>query len=74
MGSPVSPGQQYQRGIINAFIADNNLQASVALQGCLCEGNCRKGPNVRINGELFQGIQPDTLHDLLRHTLLGPRP
>jgi len=70
MGSSCfSRGNNLNVEIIKRFIEERNLQADVELQGCLCGGNCKKGPNIRINDELLQGLEPGMVFDLLEHKL-----
>lgn len=70
MGSSCfSRGNSINAGIINQFIEDNDIKASVIVKGCLCEGECRKGPNIRINETLYSAVSPEGLEDLLRHEL-----
>jgi NADH:ubiquinone oxidoreductase subunit E len=70
MGSSCfSRGNSVNAGIISSFIEKHKLDAQVAIKGCLCEGECRKGPNIRINETLFSSVSPEGLEDLLRHEL-----
>lgn len=70
MGSSCfSRGNSINAQSIEHFLAERNLSARVEVRGCLCEGHCKDGPNIRINGELLQGIEPGMLFDLLQHKL-----
>lgn len=70
MGSSCfSKGNNINAESIELFLLEHKLSAVVEVRGCLCEGHCRNGPNVRINDELFQGIEPEMLFDLLLHKL-----
>lgn len=70
MGSSCfSRGNSVNAGIINSFIQKNNLNALVEVKGCLCEGECKKGPNIRINDTLYSAVSPEGLEDLLKHEL-----
>lgn len=70
MGSSCfSRGNSVNAGIISSFIEKHNLDASVTTKGCLCEGECKKGPNIRINDTLFSCVSPEGLEDLLAHEL-----
>ena len=70
MGSSCfSRGNSRNAEIIKKFLAENNLETSVSLRGCLCEGECKKGPNIRIDGKLFSEINPEGLPLLLMHEL-----
>lgn len=70
MGSSCfSRGNNFNAELIERFLRDENLETSVEMQGCLCESKCKSGPNIRINGELIQGVEPGMLTDLLKHKL-----
>jgi len=70
MGSSCfSRGNNLNAELIERFLQENNVTANVELQGCLCNGQCKTGPNIRINGELIQGVEPNMVIDLLKHKL-----
>jgi NADH:ubiquinone oxidoreductase subunit E len=70
MGSSCfSRGNNINAESIERFLEENNLAGKVEVSGCLCEGHCKEGPNIRINGELHQGVEPGMLFDLLKHKL-----
>lgn len=72
MGSSCfSRGNNISAEIIEQFLRDNDLSGKVEVQGCLCDNHCKNGPNIRINGELIQGVQPEMICDLLKHKLIG---
>jgi len=39
--------------LIKEFIEKNKLDCKLQLKGCLCQQNCKNGPNVKINGKAF---------------------
>lgn len=41
----------------------------VEFKGCLCEGECKKGPNIRINGNLYSSVFPEMIEDIITHEL-----
>lgn len=55
--------------IIENYIQENNLEDYVELEGHLCLGNCKNGPNVQINGEKYEGLEPACLVDLVKDKL-----
>lgn len=57
--------------MVQDFIAKNNLEDKVEVRGCLCEGECREGPNIRIDGKLYSHVSPGGLEDLLKMCLEG---
>ncbi len=72
MGSSCfSRGNNLNAEMIESYLADHGIAGRVEVRGCLCEGRCKDGPNIRINGQLLQGVRPGMLADLLDHTLAG---
>jgi NADH:ubiquinone oxidoreductase subunit E len=72
MGSSCfSRGNNVNVEIIERFLSERNLSGRVGIDGYLCTGNCRCGSNIRINGELLQGIEPAMVADLLEYKLAG---
>ncbi|MCC8190318.1 MAG: (2Fe-2S) ferredoxin domain-containing protein [Planctomycetes bacterium] len=52
------------------LIKDRGWEDKVALSGLRCEDRCSQGPNMKIDGVLYQGIDDGVLLDLLE-SLLG---
>jgi NADH:ubiquinone oxidoreductase subunit E len=50
---------------LESYIASHDLSGSVELTGHLCLGTCSEGPNVRIDGILHNGVQPESVVSLL---------
>lgn len=70
MGSSCfSKGNSFVAGLVNKFVKDNQLEDKVDVRGCLCEGECKSGPNMRINGKLFSHMSPEAVADILIHEL-----
>lgn len=70
MGSSCfSRGNSINADLIQQFIDKNDLSDSVQVRGCLCESQCKNGPNIRIDGKIFTGVTPEGLSDLLTHEL-----
>jgi NADH:ubiquinone oxidoreductase subunit E len=53
---------------IERFLAAQGEAAAISLAGCRCRGECGRGPNLEINGVLYQHVDAGTLDDLLAHT------
>ena len=51
--------------VIEEFLAKNNRTEQIDVVGERCEENCSSGPNIRINGTLYQHMDQGTLIDLL---------
>ena len=54
---------------IQQFILQNNLQDKIEIKGCLCENLCKDGPHIKINDELFSGVTPESIIDLLKRKI-----
>lgn len=53
-------------------IAANGWQDRIALSGARCHDKCGDGPNVFIDGKLYQGLDEGALLDLLQNILGVP--
>jgi NADH:ubiquinone oxidoreductase subunit E len=70
MGSSCfSRGNNVNAESIERFLVAHNFSGRIHVLGCLCEGHCKGGPNIKINDELIQGVEPEMLFDLLKHKL-----
>lgn len=70
MGSSCfSRGNNKSLSIIQAFIQRNQLDAKIELRGCLCQNKCNSGPLLKINGTLYQEVDPVTVADILIEAL-----
>lgn len=62
----------FQRGnkknldLIETYLRENDFTATVELVGSRCEKHCYKGPNLIINEQIFHGINPQMLTELLQ--------
>ena len=68
----------FQRGnrlnleYIEAYLLEQRCAATVELVGSRCEDECRKGPNIEINGQAFHGVNLEILTELLEQ-FIGKR-
>lgn len=70
MGSSCfSRGNSSNAEMVQYFIKEHGLEDSVKVSGCLCEGECKNGPNIKIDGKLFTNVAPESLEILLKHEL-----
>lgn len=58
--------------LIETFIEKMGENITVELSGSRCEGECCKGPNIRIDGILYQEVDKGSLLDLLHKHLKEP--
>jgi NADH:ubiquinone oxidoreductase subunit E len=50
---------------IEAYIASHGLQGSVRVTGCLCQDECKLGPNVCVDGAHLHEINAAKLREIL---------
>lgn len=53
--------------LITDYIGRQGYGDCVELKGHLCANQCSRGPLLRINGEIYQGMTPEAALDLIRH-------
>ncbi len=58
-------GNRENLEVAERFLAEHGLKAEIRLAGSRCAGECRKGPNIAINGVAHQGVDSGSLIDLL---------
>lgn len=63
-------GNRTNLGRIEQFLNDHGLRAQISLKGSRCENLCTEGPNIIINGQIYNRVDPGTLVDLLRQHFL----
>jgi NADH:ubiquinone oxidoreductase subunit E len=56
---------------IRESVARLNVQARVLVKGCLCEGACREGPHVRVDGVRHDGVNPAGARELIERLAAG---
>lgn len=70
MGSSCYPrGNRDTLKMLKDYIIDNNLEEQILLKGNLCEGLCKDGPNIRINGVIYHDIDYSSILELLKKML-----
>lgn len=66
MGSSCfSRGNRWNLNTIQEYLRQRGVEAQVELRGDLCQGECKKGPNLTINGIFFHEVAPAGLIPLL---------
>ncbi len=58
-------GNRTNLEVAEQFLAEHGLKAEIRLAGSRCADECRKGPNVIINGVAHHGVDSGALIDLL---------
>ena len=56
---------------IKQFLQDHNLLTEVELKGNLCQGNCKDGPVISIDGKLYIHLTPKSLTAILKQHLFS---
>lgn len=52
--------------LIESYIKDNKLNATVELAGSRCEGKCACGPNIKVNDIEYNNVTEKQLLEILR--------
>jgi len=74
MGSSCfSRGNNRNIEVVQEFFKTKTLPPSVELNGHLCEGHCKSGPNVMINGKMYHEVDPIVILALLNHFVAEPK-
>ena len=75
MGSSCfSRGNSLNVRVIKDFLIAHNMDdpdsTEIEMVGTLCEGLCKEGPIIRLDGVVYKHVTPTALPDLLAHHLL----
>lgn len=70
MGSSCfSRGNSDMVTLVTQFIKEHKLQDKVNVEGNLCRGLCKEGPNIEINGKIYSHVTPESLDSILAEGL-----
>jgi NADH:ubiquinone oxidoreductase subunit E len=64
-------GNSQNLAVIEEFIANHNLKASVRISGKLCQDACKQGPNLTMAGETYHDVTSETLRQILQGLAKG---
>lgn len=64
-------GNRKHLEFIERYIEERGVDAEVELVGARCEEECRKGPNLQINGQMFHEVDQAMLDELLLRYVAG---
>jgi len=54
---------------VTQFIEEHKLEDKIEVAGCLCSGNCAKGPNVMVNDKLISGVSEQSIGAVIAQEL-----
>jgi NADH:ubiquinone oxidoreductase subunit E len=75
MGSSCfSRGNSRNIEVIQNYLGTHSLPSSVELSGHLCQGHCKSGPNVTINGKMYHEVDPIVIIGLMNHYVAKDKP
>jgi NADH:ubiquinone oxidoreductase subunit E len=57
--------------IVKSFISNHELADKIDFRGNHCFGECLKGPNMSIDGQLFHAITLENVESILRENILN---
>lgn len=59
-------GNRKNLSVIREYLKNHVHEGvKVELEGCLCEERCASGPNIRINGKLFENVGPECIAKII---------
>lgn len=50
---------------IEAYLLNHGMQNTVRVTGCLCQDECKRGPNLMMRGEHLHEMNPAALREIL---------
>lgn len=51
---------------IENYIKENNLDAEIEVYGARCENICEGGPNIIVNGQVYNNVTPEKIIEILK--------
>ena len=69
VSSCFSRGNAVTADAIQRYVAENGLHYKVAVRGFLCDGECKNGPNIRVDDTLYENVSPDMAVDIISRQL-----
>lgn len=64
-------GNEENIRVVEDYLQKNSYQddVDVELSGTLCQGRCSEGPNVIVDGKMYNKVDPGVMLDILKRTL-----
>jgi NADH:ubiquinone oxidoreductase subunit E len=63
-----SRGNKNLLKVISQYIKDKNIADRINFHGGHCFGMCNEGPILKVNGELFTGVDDQKVVEILNNT------
>ncbi|MBU3850060.1 MAG: (2Fe-2S) ferredoxin domain-containing protein [Candidatus Treponema excrementipullorum] len=54
---------------IQNYLAMHYPGETIEIRGCLCEGECKKGPNIRVGDKLYTEVSLEMLPDIIEEAV-----
>ncbi len=58
-------GNAQNLAAVEEFLLQHGMQNSVRVTGCLCQDECKHGPNLNVAGEHLHAMNPARLREIL---------
>lgn len=52
--------------MLQQYVQGKEMRAQVSLSGCLCQDQCKQGPNLKVGNEFYHNITGIRLRELLQ--------
>ena len=62
-------GNQATAEAVTQFVEEHKLEDKIEVAGCLCSGNCAKGPNIMVNDKLISGVSEQSIGAVIAQEL-----
>jgi len=58
-------GNAQNLAAIDAYLENHSLQKCVRVTGCLCQDECKRGPNLKVRGKAMHEVTAARLREIL---------
>ena len=58
-------GNAQNLAAIEAYLLNHGMQSSIRVTGCLCQDECKRGPNLTMRGEHLHELNAARLREIL---------
>lgn len=66
-------GNSANLAVIEAYLQNHELEDAVRVTGCLCQDECKRGPNLTVQGEHIHEVSAARLREILPLLSAGAR-